>query len=97
LRTLPSGRYLVISDTSEIDFEYKSERKGPGPLTATHRRGFFPHSALVIDGESHQVMGLGMQELWARAAGKRKRVNRVNCRKRPTESEVWGRIIDEVD
>jgi hypothetical protein len=96
-RTLPSGRYLVISDTTEIDFGYKSERQGLGPLTATHRRGFFLHSALVIDAESHQVMGLGMQELWARAAGKRKRVNRVNCRKRPTESEVWGRVIDEVD
>ena len=96
-RTLAPGRYLVISDTTEIDYGYKSERKGLGPLTAKHRRGFFLHSALVVDAESHQVMGLGMQELWARAPGKRNRVHRVNCRKRPTESEVWGRVIDAVN
>ena len=76
-RTLPPGRYLVVSDTTEIDYGYKSERKGLGPLTAKQRRGFFLHSALVIDAESHQVMGLGMQELWARAAGKRNRVHRA--------------------
>jgi hypothetical protein len=95
-RTLPPGRYLVVSDTTEIDYGYKSERKGLGPLTATHRRGFFLHSALVMDAESHQVMGLGTQELWARVAGKQKRVHRVNCRKRKTEHEVWGRVIDRV-
>lgn len=95
-RTLPPGRYLVISDTTEIDYGYKSERKGLGQLTAKHRRGFFLHSALVVDAESHQVMGLGMQELWTREPGKLKRVHRVNSRKRQTESEVWGRVIDEV-
>jgi hypothetical protein len=54
-RTLPSGRYLVISDTSEIDYGYKSGRKGLGPLTAKHRRGFFLHSALVMDHEICEV------------------------------------------
>ena len=57
-RTLPAGRYLVVSDTTEIDYGYESEREGLGPLTATHRRGFFRHSALVMDAESHQVMGV---------------------------------------
>ena len=96
-RTLPPGRYLVISDTTEIDYGYKSERKGLGPLTAKQRRGFFLHSALVVDAETHQIMGLGKQELWTRAAEKLDRVHRVNCRKRPTESEVWGRVIDKVN
>lgn len=96
-RTLPPGRYLVVSDTTEIDYGYESERAGLGPLTATHRRGFFLHSAVVMDAESHQVIGLGMQELWARAAGKQKRVHRVNGRKRKTEHEVWGRVIDRVE
>ena len=57
-RTLPAGRYLVVSDTTEIDYGYESEREGLGPLTATHRRGFFRHSALVMDAESHQVIGV---------------------------------------
>lgn len=93
---LPHGKYLVISDTTEVDYGYKSERKGLGPLTAKHRRGFFLHSALVVDPETREVMGLGAQELWARSKGKKKRVHRVACRKRPTESEVWGRVIDRV-
>jgi hypothetical protein len=95
-RAVQPGRYLVISDTTEIDYGYKSERKGLGPLTAKHRQGFFLHSALVIDAQSHQVMGLGMQEIWTRTAGKKKRVHRVACRKRATESEVWGRVMDKV-
>jgi hypothetical protein len=93
---LPRGKYLVISDTTEVDYGYKSEREGLGPLTAKHRRGFFLHSALVVDPQTRQVMGLGAQELWARSKGKKKRVHRVACRKRPTESEVWGRVIDRV-
>ena len=95
-QTLPPGRYLVVSDTTEIDYGYESEREGLGPLTATHRRGFFLHSAIVMDADSHQVMGLGKQELWAREVGKKKRVHRVNNRKRKTEHEVWGRVIDGV-
>ena len=95
-RKLAPGKYLVISDTTEVDYGYKSERAGLGPLTAKHRRGFFLHSALVVDPETRQVMGLGAQELWSRAEGKKKRVHRVACRKRPTESEVWGRVIDRV-
>jgi transposase-like protein/transposase Tn5 family protein len=93
---LAPGKYLVISDTTEVDYGYKSERQGLGPLTAKHRRGFFLHSALVIDPETRQVMGLGAQELWARTKGKKKRVHRVACRKRPTESDVWGHVIDRV-
>ena len=93
---LAPGKYLVISDTTELDYGYKSKRKGLGPLTAKHRRGFFLHSALLVDPETRQVMGMGTQELWSRQEGKRKRVHRVACRKRPTESEVWGRVIDRI-
>lgn len=93
---LPPGKYLVISDTTEVDYGYKNGREGLGPLTAKHRRGFFLHSALVVDPGTRQVMGMGAQELWARTEGKKKRVHRVACRKRPTESEVWGRVIDRM-
>ena len=58
-RKLAPGKYLVISDTTEVDYGYKSEREGLGPLTAEHRRGFFLHSALVVAPETRQVMGFG--------------------------------------
>lgn len=95
-RNLASGKYLVISDTTEVDYGYKSAREGLGLLTAEHRRGFFLHSALVVEAETGDVMGLGAQELWARPHEKKRRVHRVACRKRPTESDVWGRVMDRV-
>jgi hypothetical protein len=91
-----SGTYLVISDTTEIDYGYQSPRKGLGRLTAKQRRGFFLHSALVVDAEDGQIMGVGAQELFTRSSQKRARVHRVACRKRPSEAEVWGRVIDRV-
>jgi hypothetical protein len=96
LAKLSPGKYLVISDTTELDYGYKSQREGLGRLTAKHRRGFLLHSALVVDVETRQVMGLGAQEIWARPPGKVKRVRRVACRKRPTESDVWGRVMKRV-
>lgn len=33
---LQPGTYLVISDTTEVDYGYKCKRKGLGPLTAKH-------------------------------------------------------------
>jgi hypothetical protein len=96
LRRLSPGKYLVISDTTELDYGYKSEREGLGRLTAAKHRGFFLHSALVVDPETGQVMGMGAQEIWARPPEKKKRVHRVACCKRPTESDVWGRVIDRV-
>jgi len=94
--SLPAGKYLVISDTTEVDYGYKSERRGLGPLTSKNHRGFFLHSAVVVDSKTREVMGLGAQELWARSEGKKPRVHRVASRKRVTESEVWGRVIDRV-
>jgi hypothetical protein len=96
VKRLPPGKYFVISDTTELDYGYKSPREGLGRLGAKHHRGFFLHSALVVDVDTRQVMGLGAQELWVRPPGKVKRVHRVACRKRPTESDVWGRVMERV-
>jgi Transposase DNA-binding/Transposase Tn5 dimerisation domain len=95
-RNLAPGKYLVISDTTEVDYGYKSAREGLGLLTAEHRRGFFLHSALVVEADTGDVMGLGAQELWARPHEKKRRVHRVACRKRPTEADVWGRVMNRV-
>jgi hypothetical protein len=91
-----AGTYLVISDTTELDYGYNSPREGLGRLTSTKHRGFFLHTALVVEAESQRVMGLGAQELFTRPVNKQKRVHRVNCRKRASEAEVWGRVMDRV-
>ena len=95
-RDLKPGTYLVISDTTELDYGYESPREGLGRLTAAKHRGFFLHTALVLDAKSRQVMGIGAQELFTRSRQKKKRVHRVQGRKRASEAEVWGRVIDRV-
>lgn len=95
-RKLEPGKYLVLSDLTELSYGYKSQRKGLGRLTAKHHRGFFLHSALVVRADNAEVIGLGAQELFARSLQKQKRVHQVDCRKRPSEAEVWGRVIDAI-
>jgi Transposase DNA-binding/Transposase Tn5 dimerisation domain len=94
---LPPGTFLVISDTTELNYGYKSKREGLGRLTAKGHMGFFLHTALVVNSETYEVMGIGAQELWTRGPKKLARVNRNNCRKRASESEVWARVMDRIE
>jgi hypothetical protein len=95
-RNLEAGRYLVISDTTELDYGYKSRRKGLGRLGAKNHRGFFLHSALIVCADQGQVVGMGAQELFTRGLTKLRRVHRQACRKRATEADVWGRVMERV-
>ena len=94
--SMESGTYLVISDTTEIDYGYKSTRRGLGRLGSVNRRGFFLHSALIVKPHSGTVVGLGAQELFTRSLKKLDRVHFVKGCRRATEAEVWGRVIDRV-
>jgi hypothetical protein len=93
---MSAGTYLVISDTTELNYGCDSPRQGLGRLAAKRQRGFFLHSALVVRADNRQVTGMATQELFTRSTKKIKRVHRRNCRKRPTEADVWGRVMDRV-
>lgn len=95
-RNLKPGTYLAISDTTELDYGYDSPRHGLGRLTSEKHRGFFLHTALVLDAANSQVVGVAAQELFTRSLRKKKRVHRVGGRKRASEADVWGRVIDQV-
>jgi len=95
-RDLGPGTYLAISDTTELDYGYDSPRLGLGRLTSEKHRGFFLHTALVLEAGNGQVVGVGAQELFTRSSRKKQRVHRVCSRKRASEAEVWGRVIDQV-
>lgn len=86
----------MIRRSWTTDYGYKSQRAGLGRLGSKHHRGFFLHTALVVDADHGEVVGLGAQELYTRSLRKKQRVHRVAGRKRPTEAEVWGRVMDRV-
>lgn len=90
-----SGVWLSLCDTTEVAYSLKRTVKGLGPTGNGTGRGFFLHTSFFVRADSDEISGIGAQELFYRkpkppedTSGKRK--------KRKRESEVWGRVVDQV-
>jgi hypothetical protein len=95
-RAQTTGTWLLIGDTTEIDFTKYRQIDGLGPTGDGGGRGFFLHSSLMINPESEEIVGLAAAELFHRQPVPRKNESSAAKKKRARESEVWGRVIDEV-
>jgi hypothetical protein len=97
-RAAGSGMYLVINDTTELDFGYGRDLPGTGRVgNGFDRRGFYLHTALIVRADDRRLIGVAAQELYARPLSKVKRVGSAQ-RKRAAarETDVWGRVVDRV-
>jgi len=98
-RRQPPGRYLIVGDTTELDFGRLRTIEGAGPTGNGSGLGFLLHTGLLIDVGTRAVAGVAGATIHYR---KRKNKNqkrenasqRVNRKDR--ESQVWGRVIDAV-
>ena len=95
-RAVPPGVWLVINDTTEINFGYDRQLQGVGRVGTADARGFFLHTALLVSAESEEIVGIAGQDLFARPLKKIGRVSSARRKKRKCESDVWGRVIDRV-
>lgn len=93
-RRLP-GTYLVLSDTTELDFGIRRAIPGMGQTGNGGGRGFLLHSALVTSAEGEEVFGLAAQKIRYRKAAPKKE-NAAQRLKRDRESVLWGQVIDQV-
>ena len=59
-----AGVFLLLGDTTEIDFGYDPSVKGLAPIGSGNHRGFHLHSSLMIEAESEEVIGLAGSEIW---------------------------------
>jgi hypothetical protein len=93
----PGDVKLIINDTTEIDYGPKRRATGLGPTGNGSGRGFFLHSALMVDAADGRVEGLAGQLLFYRKL-KSKRRGAKNTRRRAgdRESVVWGNLVDQV-
>ncbi len=101
-----AGEYLLVEDTTTLDFTAHVAAQDLGRIGDDGGRGLFVHStlALVIErwNEEHEpqviVEGLFDQRWWARtkpALGvKNKKRGRWN---RPRESQRWAAVVEQVD
>ena len=94
-RSLARGDVLLIGDTTETDFGYHRSVEGLGPTGDGYGLGFFIHSSMMVDAQSGEIIGLAGQELFYRKPAPKKE-NSYQATKRSRESEVWGRVIDEI-
>jgi hypothetical protein len=94
-RQCPPGRYLVLSDTTEVDVGVKRQIPALGPTGNGWGYGFLLHSALVLAADTDEIRGLAAQALaYRRPAPKGE--STTQRLKRSRESEVWGAVIDQV-
>ena len=93
-RRSASGQTLVICDTTELDFG--SEREGLGRTGNGSGRGFLLHNALMVDAATHSILGMAGQTSYYRPAKKKSRENSAQKLKRARESQVWGRVIEDI-
>lgn len=97
-RAVGAGTWLVINDTTEINFGYDRDLPGVGRVGAMpNGRGFYLHTAMLLAAESQEFVGLAAQELYVRPLRKVKRVSSARRKQLSArETDVWGRVIDRV-
>ena len=94
-RRRPPGVYLVLNDTTEVDFGVRRKLRGMGPTGNGGGWGFLLHSALLVSGESEAIFGLAGQKIRYRKSAPKKE-NSTQRLKRDRESVLWGQVIDQV-
>ncbi len=91
-----SGCFLVIGDTTEINFGKDRDLSDVSPVGKNGTgKGFLLHNALLVDAQNKSIIGIAGQTIHHR-----KRVSKKESRskrlQRRRESEIWGEVIDQV-
>jgi hypothetical protein len=95
-RAVPPGVWLVINDTTEINFGYDRQLTDVGRVGSAQARGFYLHTALTVSAQNEEIVGVAGQDLYARPLKKVRRVSSQRRKKLKRETDMWGRVIDRV-
>ena len=99
------GEYLLIEDTSDLDYSTHKACQGLGQIGNEYGRGLLLHSTLAVRVKAWdlnqcaqtEVVGLAAQKCWGRAKRKapRKKENWRQRMERSRESERWGETLSQ--
>lgn len=89
------GRYLILDDTTEIDFGSHCEIDGLSEIGNGSGRGFLLHNGLMVEANSQEIIGVAGQTIHYRKP-KPKKESAAQRMKRERESRVWGDVIDQI-
>jgi Transposase DNA-binding/Transposase DDE domain len=100
-----AGEYLLIEDTTVLDFTNRQKARGFGWVGDEWSLGLFLHTTLAVRVEAWDleqspevnVVGLFAQHSWVREHAPRKgKESRRALLQRPRESQRWARALEEV-
>jgi hypothetical protein len=94
-RSVTPGRYLVLGDTTELDFGYKRDIDGLVPIGNGSGRGFLLHNALMVEAQSETLVGVAGQTIFYRQPAP-KNENKSQRFQRERESQVWETVINQI-
>jgi hypothetical protein len=98
------GEYLLIEDTTELDYTGGAGREDLGFIGDGHGRGLMLHTSLAVKIEvwnldqrpEGQVVGLFGLQCWnRRAMPGRKTETRAQLLRRPRESQCWAAALEQ--
>jgi Transposase DNA-binding len=98
------GEYLLIEDTTELDYSSHRRTEQLGFIGNGRGRGLLLHSTLAIRVEAWNLeqkpegiaVGLLKQKSWIRTQKGLRRQNWRQRMSRPRESDRWARVLDEM-
>jgi hypothetical protein len=95
-RNVGPGTWLVIDDTTEINFGRLRDIEEIGRVGSNEGRGFYLHTALLVADGRDDLVGIAAQGLYKRPLKKVPRIGSYRRKERARETDVWGRVIDQV-
>lgn len=94
-RQTKPGRFLLISDTTDVDHFSHQATTGLGMLGDGQGRGMQLHNCLMYDCNEEQIRGAAGALIYYRKR-KPKNETRMQRLSRLRESSIWGKLVDEV-
>jgi hypothetical protein len=94
-RACGPGLFLVLGDTTELDFGIHRQVPDLAPTGNGGGYGFHLHAALVVGAEDERIAGLAGALVHYRKPAPEGE-NTSQRLKRDRESDVWGEVIDQV-
>jgi hypothetical protein len=90
-----SGHFLLLGDTTTLDFGAHRKVEGLSPVGDGRGRGFLLHSSLMVGAEREQIIGLAGQTIYHRKPVPKGETFRQRLN-RQRESKIWGEVIESV-
>jgi hypothetical protein len=100
------GEYLLIEDTSELDYTGHDYTEDLGSIGDGKGRGLLLHSTLAVRVENWQddqpqgvIVGLLRQKCWARSVWNRPEESETRAERlsRSRESQRWAEVFEQID